>query len=80
MTRKRGLELMQSPVNKRRKSKQITLPFKSSQTLPDREVDDTWGLACFGLDIPPNKLNQRPLVQGCFSCYTKFVEKVSYLH
>ncbi len=70
MTRKRGLELMQSnnlssPVNKRRKSKQITLPFTSSQTLSDRKVDDAWGLACFGLDIPPNKLND-PLFRDAF--------------
>ena len=65
ITRKRGLELMQSPASKRRKSKQITLPFKSSRTLPDREVDDAWGLACFGLDIPPNKLSD-PLFRDAF--------------
>ena len=65
MTRKRGLELMQSPVNKRRKSRQITLLFKSSQTLTDREVDDAWGLTCFGLDIPPNKLSD-PLFKDVF--------------
>ena len=70
MTRKRGMELMNgdpsSPVNvKRRKSKQITLPFASSQTLSDREVDRAWGMACFGLDIAPNKLND-PLFRDAF--------------
>ena len=69
MTRKRDIDLIHSnpssPVNKRRKSKQITLPFTSSQTLSDREVDNSWGLTCFGLDIPPNKLND-PLCRDAF--------------
>ena len=62
ITRKRGIELMNgdrsSPViTKRKKSKQITLPFASSQTLSDREVDNAWGMACFGLDLAANKFN-----------------------
>ena len=69
-TRKRAIELMNadpsSPVNvKRAKSAQSRLPFSPRGTLSDLEVDDAWGMACFGLDLAPNKLND-PLFRDAF--------------
>ena len=68
-TRKRGIELMNanplSPTNAKKRSRQSTLPFSPQKLLSDQEVDDAWGLACFGLDLAPNKLND-PLFRNAF--------------
>ena len=83
MTHKRDIELIHSnpssSVNKRRKSKQITLPSTSSQTLSLIAKWTTHGDWCVFRIGYSAEQTQRPLVPGCFSCYTKFVEKVSYV-
>ena len=59
-TRKRGAELMKSsptlPSGKRKRV-QAKLQFPSTQRVSDAHVDDAWGRAFFGLDIPGNKLS-----------------------
>jgi len=59
LTRKRGNEMLAaspSPEQKQKRSRQTQLPFIHT-TLPDTDVDDAWGLACFGLDIAAHKIN-----------------------
>ena len=56
-SRKRAAELMAiSPVVIRKRKKQSSLPF-TRQSLPNKEVDDAWALAFFGLDIAPLKID-----------------------
>ena len=59
VSRKRAAELVlvkkhSSPLIKRKR--QSALPFQKSR-LSNDDVDNAWAHACFGLDIPPNKIN-----------------------
>ena len=60
ISRKRGAELMAAtPPEKRQRGGlvQSPLPFTATGRKNHEEVDDAWGLAFFGLDIAPHKID-----------------------